>query len=214
VGGAREQSSQTYRVHALLQSVHAAQAAGIRYFTLSTFGPIGAVKRNLALQSGLANLLLELIAEGQAELARASVRVTTIGNVDELPSRLRHALEGLCYATRSGTALNLTLAVAYTGRRDIVEATRYLAAAIRAGQVLPEEIDEQLFMSQLITHALPRVDLALFTASSACSDFLPFESAHAAKISLGVSLTQFRPRHLNAALAQYARSQARQVREA
>lgn len=53
--------------------------------------------------------------------------------------------------SRHSDGLTLTLAIGYSGRRDLAAAARSLAAAAATGDLLPDEIDEQKLQGALST---------------------------------------------------------------
>ncbi|CAD6229048.1 unnamed protein product [Miscanthus lutarioriparius] len=87
-------------------------------------------------------------------------------------------------ATRNNSRLDLTLAISYSWRRDIVQACRNLAQKVRDKLLKPEDIDESLFADELETsHAneLPDYpDLLIRTSGELrLSNFLLWQSAYA-----------------------------------
>jgi undecaprenyl diphosphate synthase len=150
-------------------------------------------------------------AEGEREdLVRRGVRVRIVGELDDVPTRTRRAMERLLKDTQGGTQMTLALALNYGGRRDMVNAMRALAVHARAGLVMPEEIDEQSIRSFLTTSDLPDPDLVIRTGGERrLSDFLLFESAYAELFFTETYWPDFTEATLDEALAAYARRQRR-----
>ena len=108
------------------------------------------------------------------------VRFGAIGELDELFTPTRHAIETLVEASAKRAGLKLTLGIAYASRRDLAQAARELATLARAGVLMLEEIDEQALHRAMSTKDLPPVDLLITTGSGErLSDFLLFECARA-----------------------------------
>jgi undecaprenyl diphosphate synthase len=81
---------------------------------------------------------------------------------------------------RTEPAMTLSLALSYSGRRDIVDAMRFVAARARAGLLLPEDIEVDTFRYFFTTRSIPDVDLVIRTGGEQrLSDFLLAESAYA-----------------------------------
>ena len=120
-------------------------------------------------------------AEGERDdLVRRGVRVRIVGELEDVPTRTRRAMERLIGDTANGGEMTLALALNYGGRRDVVNAVRALAIQARAGIVMPEEIDEVSLRKTLTTGDLPDPDLIIRTGGERrLSDFLLFESAYA-----------------------------------
>src|ERR1700733_13120857 len=67
-------------------------------------------------------------AEGEREdLMARGVRVRIVGELEDVPTRTRRAMERLIDETAGGTGMTLALALNYGGRRDMVNAVRALA---------------------------------------------------------------------------------------
>ncbi len=150
-------------------------------------------------------------AEGErADLVRRGVRVRIVGELEDVPTRTRRAMERLIDETAAGSAMTLALALNYGGRRDMVNAMRALAIRARAGMVMPEEIDEQSLRSFLTTTDLPDPDLIIRTGGEKrLSDFLLFEAAYAELFFTETYWPDFSEAILDEALATYARRQRR-----
>src|SRR5262249_42249427 len=150
-------------------------------------------------------------AEGERDdLVRRGVRVRIVGELDDVPTRTRRAMERLVGDTANGDAMTLALALNYGGRRDMVNAVRALAIQARAGIVMPEEIDEISLRRTLATGDLPDPDLILRTGGERrLSDFLLFESAYAELFFTETFWPEFSEATLDEALAAYARRQRR-----
>jgi undecaprenyl diphosphate synthase len=150
-------------------------------------------------------------AEGErADLVRRGVRVRIVGELEDVPTRTRRAMERLIDDTAGGTAMTLALALNYGGRRDMVNAMRALAIRARAGLVMPEEIDELSLRSFLTTTDLPDPDLIIRTGGEKrLSDFLLFESAYAELFFTETYWPDFTEATLDEALAAFARRQRR-----
>jgi undecaprenyl diphosphate synthase len=150
-------------------------------------------------------------AEGEREdLVRRGIKVTIVGEIDDVPTRTRRATERLVRDTARGEQMTLALALNYGGRRDMVNAMRALAVRARAGMVIPEEIDEGSLRSFLTTSELPDPDLVIRTGGEKrLSDFLLFESAYAELFFTETYWPDFSEATLDEALAVYARRQRR-----
>src|SRR5262249_23151735 len=121
-----------------------------------------------------------------AELKEKTIAVNVVGNLDDLPTATRRAVEELMEDTNrlpagvSEPAMTLSLALSYSARRDIVDAMRTVAARARAGLLLPEEIDVHNLRATFTTKGLPDVDLLIRTGGEQrLSDFLLVEAAYA-----------------------------------
>ncbi|VAH81957.1 unnamed protein product [Triticum turgidum subsp. durum] len=117
-----------------------------------------------------------------AVLRRDGIRLRVIGDCSRLPASLRRTARDAEEATRDNSQLDLTLAISYSGRRDIVQACRSLAQKVRGELLRPEDIDESLFAGELETSRgseLPCPDLLIRTSGELrLSNFLLWQSAY------------------------------------
>jgi undecaprenyl diphosphate synthase len=147
------------------------------------------------------NLLLDFAEREKHELFERDVRLSVIGDVDELPMSTRHALDSAMSHTANCRTMTLSLALSYGGRADIVNAARALAARAKSGEILPEEVTEELLRKEMSTHALPPVDLLVRTGGEfRVSDFLLFEAAYAELCFLPIMWPDFDAQALRDAL--------------
>jgi undecaprenyl pyrophosphate synthase len=144
---------------ALCDAVLELQARGVKQLTLSAFGELSSWACRVAPSE--ARRFADFLAYATPCLVAAGIRVSALGDVDELPISLREGLERLLRATRHGRGMSLTLLVSYAGRADIVETARHLAALVHAGLLIPEDIDEELFRSRMRAAELPAFDLCI-----------------------------------------------------
>ncbi len=155
-------------------------------------------------------LCQQFVEDNQAQFIERSVRLQVIGDLEELPTATRRAIEAGVDATKNGESMTLTLALGYGGRNDLVGAVRAIAARAQAGLLLPEEIDETSLRSFLTTDALPDPDLVIRTGGEKrLSDFLIFESAYAELFFAELMWPAFDETVLDEAIAAYERRERR-----
>ncbi len=170
---------------AVREVVRTCRERGVRYLTLYAFSLANWSRPRLEVDA-LMRLLIRFAEKEAAELKEKTIAVNVIGDLEDLPTLTRHAVEQLMEYTGElpeGTTepqMTLSLALSYSGRRDVIDAMRIVAARARAGLLLPEDIDESTLRGHFTTHALPDVDLLIRTGGEQrLSDFLLIESAYA-----------------------------------
>ena len=133
-----------------------------------------------------------------------------MGRLEELPALVRRELNKTQAATREGSALMLTLALNYGGRREIVDACRALAQKAVAGEIEPDEIDEEQIGSHLYTAGLPDPDLLIRTGGEMrVSNFLLWQISYAEICVTDVLWPDFGKEAFQEALQEYARRERR-----
>jgi undecaprenyl diphosphate synthase len=196
-------------LRAVRSTITAASTRAVPFLTLFTFAAASWSRPRAEIAAAL-ELLTEFVRSERERLIQRKIRVNVIGSLDDFPTPARRALESLVESTAAGDRMTLTLALSYGARRDIAEAARWIAARVRAGLVLPEEIDEDYFGSHLATRDLPPLDLLIRTGGEArLSDFLLFEAANAEVLFLLRPWPEFDARAFDRALERYARRRRR-----
>jgi len=200
---------------AVREVVRTCRERGVRYLTLYAFSLANWSRPKLEVEA-LMKLLIRFAEKEAAELREKAINVNVIGDLDELPTPTRHAVEGLMEFTsefpdgRTEPAMTLSLALSYSGRRDIIDAMRCVAARARAGLLLPEDIEIDSFRSFFSTRAVPDVDLMIRTGGEQrLSDFLLAESAYAELYFTDVLWPDFTTDDLLDALNGFARRERR-----
>ncbi len=165
--------------------VRTCRSLGVRHLTLYAFS-LANWSRPEAEVEALMRLLIRFAEQEAAELKDRGISVNVIGDLEDLPTPTRRAVEALIDYTgelapgQDEPMMTLSLALSYSGRRDVVDAMRAIAVRARAGLLLPEEIDERWMRAHMTTRDLPDVDLLIRTGGEQrLSDFLLLESAYA-----------------------------------
>ena len=127
----------------------------------------------------LMELLGEFLVSETPRLQAHGVRLRAIGRLHELPPNVLARLHQVMDATASSTHLNLTLALSYGGRQEIVDATRRIANEAIHGHLDPAQIDEALFSRYLNLPELPDPDLLIRTSGEQrLSNFLLWQISY------------------------------------
>lgn len=158
--------------------VKACSQLGIKHLTLYAFS-IENWKRPTSEVSGLMKLLEKYLRNELDELHENNVKMNSIGKVSSMPKVIQRLLHQSQEKTAENTGLNLTLALSYSGRWDIVRAVQMIGLDVRRGKVSPEDISEELFSSYLTTSDLPDADFLIRTSGEMrLSNFLLWEMAY------------------------------------
>ncbi len=131
----------------------------------------------------LFDVFIELFEAIPEAIHGHSVEVRFIGSLDLLPVRLADAAKALREQCPEGDRL-LTIALAYGGRQEIVDATRELVAKLANGGMdaadIAAQIDADAIAAHLYTSGMPDPDLVIRTSGEArLSGFLLWQSAYA-----------------------------------
>jgi undecaprenyl diphosphate synthase len=151
---------------------------GIPYLTLYAFSQENWKRPRTEIEA-LMGLLKRYIRTERKELIEKGIRVRAIGDIERLAHGSREELDELIMDTAANERLTVTLALSYGGRSEIVEAVRRIARQVRAGELEPEAIDEEVFADRLYTADLPDPDLLIRTSGELrISNFLLWQIAY------------------------------------
>ena len=139
-------------------------------------------------------VLMELFEEIPNALADSGVGVRLIGSLDLLPADMQAAAKRLEERMPNGDR-RVTIALAYGGRQEIVDAVKDLVANLAADGTddIAGRIDADGIASNLYTSDLPDPDLVIRTSGEArLSGFLLWQSAYAEYAFVDVYWPAFR----------------------
>lgn len=176
---------------------------GVSYLTLYTFS-LENWERPEREVDALMTLLLRTIRRERKTLERNNIQLQVIGDVSRLPRRMRNELQETIDATAGNTGMTLVLAISYSGRWEIVEATRKLARRVRDGELEPDAITECLVSQALGTDGTPDPDLLIRTGGEyRVSNFLLWQMAYTEIVITEGYWPAFRREQLYGAIRSY-----------
>lgn len=163
---------------ALKRALDACREIGIRYLTIYAFSSEN-WKRPSDEISDLMQLLQHYLHKELDTLHENNIRLRFIGDLSRLSPEVCEQLEQAKNLTKHNTNFNLTVALSYGSRQEIIMATRKLAEQVAGAIITPEQISEELFSASLDTAELPEPDLLIRTGGEKrLSNFLLWQSAY------------------------------------
>jgi len=188
---------------AVRRTLVAASELAIPYLTLFGFSSEN-WKRPLDEVDDLMGLLRHYLRGEIAELHRNGVRLRVIGEIGRLSADLVTLIANAEALTHDNRGINLTIALSYGGRAEIVAATRAIAVKLAAGSLPVEAVDEDLIASHLFTADLPDPDLLIRTSGEQrISNFLLWQCAYAELVFTKTLWPDFERSDLEEAIAEY-----------
>ncbi len=165
-------------VNTVRNVVETAAQLGVKYLTLYAFSTENWNRPKIEVNA-LMELLVESIRKETPRLMENGIKLETIGNMESLPSGCNKTLQETVETTKNNQKMTLILALSYSGRWDIIEAVRKIAASVKAGELEPEAIDEKVLNAALNTARYPNPDLLIRTSGEQrISNFLLWEIAY------------------------------------
>jgi len=182
----------------------------VKYLTLYAFSTENWTRPKAEVEA-LMGLLVEAIKDELPTLMKNNVKLFSIGDVSDLPRSTQQQLNIAIDTTKNNTGLNLIIAISYSGKWDILEATKKIAEQVRQGKIHSEDIDEVLFSNYLSTHFAPDVDLMIRTGGDyRISNFMLWQLAYAELyIMENLYWPDFRKQHLFEAVLDFQRRERR-----
>ena len=169
---------------------------GVKHLSLYTFSsenwsrPIKEVK-------ALMGLLLLTIRREIKDLNKNNVRLTTIGNMGDLPDDARKGMEEGLKITENNSGLNLILALSYGGRQEILKMVQSIARKAINGEIEPEKLSEGDIVNELDTAKIPDPDLLIRTGGDQrISNFLLWQIAYSEIYVTDTYWPEFREKEL------------------
>jgi undecaprenyl diphosphate synthase len=194
---------------AVREVVEGAVDAGIQVLTLFAFSTEN-WRRPEQEVSALMSLLQLYARKERDELRRQGVEVHVLGELDRVDRATRRAVDTIVEGTRGGLALRLNLMISYGGREEIIRSAREVARRVAAGELTPEQVDEELFSSTLFTAGLPDPDLLIRTSGEyRISNFLLWQMAYTELFMSPVLWPDFSRHHLFEAVLDFQRRERR-----
>ncbi len=196
-------------VKAVRTSVETAAQRGVEYLTLFAFSSENWSRPEEEVIS-LMNLFVEALRREVAELHRNNVKLKFVGALDELNAGLKNKIAQSEQKTANNTGLRLTVAIAFGGRWDIIEASKALTRRVMDGSLQVDDIDAAEFAAELQMSDMPDPDLLIRTGGEQrISNFMLWNLAYAELWFTDVLWPEFDESVFDEALCFYAGKQRR-----
>lgn len=182
---------------------------GVKFLTLYAFSTEnwGRPKEEV---DGLMELLVNTLQKEIHTLHENHVKLQTIGDVSRLPADCQQNLRKAIESTKNNTGLILQLALNYSGRWELVEATKQIAEKVKAGLLHPSEINEEVISAHLKTAGVPDPELLIRTSGELrISNFLLWQIAYTEIFITETLWPDFRKEHLYEAICAYQKRERR-----
>jgi len=158
--------------------VETAGELGIKAITLYTFSTEN-WKRPASEVSALMKLLVSTLKKELKDLQKKNVKLNAIGNLNDLPKKVKEELLDGIEKTASNTGLIVNLALSYSSRIEIIDAVKNIALKVENKELSINDISESTISSHLYTSTLPDPDLLIRTSGEMrISNFLLWQLAY------------------------------------
>ena len=190
-------------VNSVREIVEVCGQLGVKFLTLYAFSTEN-WKRPKDEVSMLMRLLLKALRDERDRLHNNNVHLKSIGDISTLPVDVQDELLDAMELMKNNTGLTLVLALSYSGRWDIANAVRKMAADVHLGKIKPDHINEALISQYLSTKDIPDPDLLIRTSGELrISNFLLWQLAYSEMYIADVCWPEFRRRSLYEAITSF-----------
>jgi undecaprenyl diphosphate synthase len=183
--------------------LRAAGEAGVECLTLYAFSSEN-WRRSRAEIKDLVGLLRFYIKAELDSLHREGVRLRIIGDHRAFPRDVANLIDKAVERTAANDRIILAIALNYGARGEMSKAVRGIAARAAAGEIAPDQVDEDMIEAALDTAGLPPLDLLIRTSGEQrLSNFLLWQAAYAELLFVDTLWPDFDGEALGRALAEY-----------
>ena len=188
---------------AVRDSVRAASQVNVEAITLYAFSTENWNRPKIEVNA-LMTLLVKTIKGETATLMKNGIKLDAIGDRSTLPKDCLKELDEAIEATKNNTRMTLILALSYSAKWDIVNATRTIAQKAADGEISIDDVNEDLINKTLTTHKYPHPELMIRTSGELrISNFLLWEIAYSELYFTTVLWPDYRKEHLYEAILDF-----------
>lgn len=167
-----------FGVESVREVLKGAMELKVKYLTLYAFSTENWSRPKEEVE-GLMDLLVKTIAGEVEELNEKGIRLLTIGDIDGLPESCRIELKKAISLTSQNKETTLILALNYSARWEIVNATKIIAERIHKGVLSTNQINDKIITESLNTKDIPDPELLIRTSGEhRISNFLLWQIAY------------------------------------
>ena len=165
-------------VEAVRAAVDTSARLGLGALTLYAFSTENWKRPRMEVDA-LMRMLKRYLRSELDEIKAQNIRFQTIGRTEVLPESVRREIERAAATTAENKGMNLSVALNYGGRAEIVDACRAAVRRLGAEGLPAEEITEERIERELYTAGLPELDLLVRTSGEMrISNFLLWQAAY------------------------------------
>lgn len=196
-------------VKAVRESSESCAELGVKYLTLYAFSTENWNRPKLEVNALMA-LLVETLRKEVETLNKNNIKLNAIGDLTKLPKRSYNALMECIDNTKTNTRMTLTLALNYSSRWEIVNASKNIAKDVELGKINSEDVNDQLFGKYLDTAGIPDPELMIRTSGEKrISNYLLYQLAYAELYFTDIYWPDFRREDLYKAIIDYQQRERR-----
>ncbi|MCK9203000.1 MAG: isoprenyl transferase [Bacteroidales bacterium] len=165
-------------VDAVRNTVEVAAELGIKYLTLYAFSTENWNRPKYEIDA-LMHILVDSLRGEMKTMMKNNIRLAAIGDLKTLPPKSYGELMHAIGETSENTGLTMVLALSYSSRWELLEATRAIARKVENKEMTPDQINLSTLTSSLATTGIPDPELLIRTSGEyRISNFLLWQIAY------------------------------------
>ena len=192
--------------------VEASVEMGVKYLSLFAFSEENWNRPNDEVTT-LMGLMVKAMADEMDSLDKNGVRFVVLGNRERLGDALNETIDACMERTKGNETLTLIIFLSYSGKWDILQAAKKMAAELIADSDAAfrlEQITISDFDSYLVTAGVPDPDLIVRTSGEhRLSNYLLWQGAYSEFYFTETLWPDFRKEQFREALNSYAKRDRR-----
>ncbi|MBG9980028.1 isoprenyl transferase [Facklamia sp. DSM 111019] len=161
----------------------------------------------------LLNLPKDFFDSFLSQLNKNNVKVDYIGDANRLPEETQAIMQEGLAQTSNNTGMILNIALNYGSRQEITQAVQLIATKVAQGELIPNEINEELIDAHLMTRflgAYSAPDLMIRTSGELrLSNFLLWQLAYSEFYFTDILWPDFKPEQFDEAITEYSKRKRR-----
>lgn len=176
---------------------------GINYLTVYAFSTENWSRPEKEVET-LMKLLRDYMKNSLKRAQKNNMCVRVLGDKSKLAEDIRKSISALEEATKDNTGLHFQIAINYGSRDEITRAVKKISEKVAAGELSPEEVNEQCIAAELDTAGLPDPDLMIRTSGEQrISNYMLWQLAYAELYFTSVPWPDFNKEELEKAVLAY-----------
>lgn len=180
---------------------------GVEYLTLYTFSTENWNRP----ETEVAALMGLVLSSLEDEIfMKNNVRFRVIGDMSRLPETVQQKLRETELHTEKNSAMTMVVALSYSSRWEITEATKRIATKVQSGEIAINDITEEMLSKNMETFFMPDPELLIRTGGEQrISNYLLWQIAYSELYFCDTFWPDFNEEDLHKAIADYQGRQRR-----
>ena len=180
---------------------------GVEYLTLYTFSTENWNRP----ETEVAALMGLVLSSLEDEIfMKNNVRFRVIGDMSRLPETVQQKLRETELHTEKNSAMTMVVALSYSSRWEITEATKRIATKVQSGEIAINDITEDMLSQNMETFFMPDPELLIRTGGEQrISNYLLWQIAYSELYFCDTFWPDFNEEDLHKAIADYQGRQRR-----